>query len=628
MKTKISSKTIIASMIITIILFSLVLVAIPISVPSIAEATVPPATSLTNDGIYYLRNQRSGKYLDVSGNYETNGTNVMQYTYTGNDNQRFKLYNISADVYEIIPMHAQNMRIDINGASTENNANVQIYESNSTNAQRFKIQPTGNNDGAYKILTANTNYQKCITVEGASYDDANVIQYGYGNNGTQDNDHWYFEDVTLNEKIKVMLVAGTKKTYHITIPDDKFYVIETSKKTYDHDTTLSVSGLTSGTLYDDNSGEGSFSQICFSGQAGRDLTILVGFANLTVGGTFYLQIRRQQAVLYGGEYPDLDTTMDPYLPNIYLSPYYASNKFIDESSNHFLSQDSRGYARYNSEIMFFSGHGNSTSVRFSDNSYVYMSNLTDMSNVRVAVWSSCKSGLIDSASNSSMVHKSVDVGANCAIGFDDTVSQLSAYTFTSYLFEYLANGSTITQAAHDAVLTLVFWDKCRDYVIVGDGTTTISTPTYTKGACASKYSAEECQQIHNLLKTNKNYQAVDIKDWTRYYLLVNGYISNHYIDIMYDDNGQVSNVLGDVDELYNRYVPLNVLPILITHKPSTNASHVQTVYVEQNGTYIPVVIENIERISNDNLPYCEVVCTNLNDGSEVPYESFCSKRIL
>lgn len=631
MKSKTNIKNVVALMTICIIFLSFIFVAIPMNKDNIAEATVPSATALINNGIYYIRNQRSGLYMDVNEEGTTNGTAIKQYTYTGNDNQRFKVKRINTNsVYELIPMHTNGMRVDVNGASTGNNASIQLYESNSGTAQRFKIITTGNGDNSFKILTNCSSYSKCLTVQNASYDSgANIIQYTYGNDGNQDNDHWYFEDVTLKERQNVILGNGQTASYQITIPDNKNYVVETIQKgNYIYDTELYVANTTNGTLYDDNSGTGNYSQICFNNQAGRDLTISVKFKNLTEGNVAicYLQIRKQQAVLYGGEYSDLDTTMDPFLPRVYLSSFYDSNAFINKSRSHFLEQDARGYARYNSEIMFFSGHGGSTSVKFSDSSYVYMYDITDMSNVRIAVWSSCKSALIDSASNSSMTHKSVAVGAQSSIGFNQTVYQISAYSFTGYLFEKLANGQTLSQAATYAANMLVFWDECRDYCIVGDDSTTITTPSYSKNNYEPSYSTNEYNEILNLLKTSKNYQSVDINSGTRYYLLINGCISNHFVDIIFGEHGQVVDVLGDVDELYSRYTPSHILPILIRKTTSERATHIETVYVDQNGIYIPVLIEHINCMTKDGYEYIDIVCTNLNDGSKIAYEDFAFRK--
>lgn len=48
-------------------------------------AEVPELVS----GYYYIKNVRSGKYLTLQGNISDVGTQVIQYTYTGGNNQKW-----------------------------------------------------------------------------------------------------------------------------------------------------------------------------------------------------------------------------------------------------------------------------------------------------------------------------------------------------------------------------------------------------------------------------------------------------------------------------------------------------------------------------------------------------------
>lgn len=336
------------------------------------------------------------------------------------------------------------MRLDVYDASTDNNAPVHIYSSNSTVAQRFKIVSTGNGDNSFKILTATTGYTKCITAKGASMSPANIIQYTYGNDGNQDNDHWYFEDITLNEKTLVTLSAGETKSFEITVPDNKYYAVETSQYGSSAvDTYLTISNLSSGNEYNDDGGVGLYSFIGFSNQGGRNLTISVRLYNTSASGSFYLQIRKQKAVYYGFAYEDLSTISDLNVPYNSFSTLYDSYKYENKKASHFQEIDERGYNRYNSEIVFFSGHGyknTSTSefgfgIRFGDNTSFYIPNLNNMSNVRIAVWAACYSSNTNNAYNTSFIDKAVACGAKSSVGFVDTVTTVSSRSFTNGLFE-------------------------------------------------------------------------------------------------------------------------------------------------------------------------------------------------
>ena len=45
------------------------------------------------DGVYYIKNANSGKYLDIVNGSSSDGTNVQQYQYNGSNAQKFKLVN-------------------------------------------------------------------------------------------------------------------------------------------------------------------------------------------------------------------------------------------------------------------------------------------------------------------------------------------------------------------------------------------------------------------------------------------------------------------------------------------------------------------------------------------------------
>lgn len=63
------------------------------------------------------------------------------------------------------------------------------------------------------------------------------------------------------------------------------------------------------------------------------------------------------ALYYGFEYDDISTLKNLEKPYDYFSGLYDSYLYENKKSSHFQEIDERGYSRYNSEIMFFSGHG-------------------------------------------------------------------------------------------------------------------------------------------------------------------------------------------------------------------------------------------------------------------------------
>lgn len=586
-------------------------------------ATVEPSNQLVDEGVYYIRNQRSGLYLDVYQKGIDNGTLVKQDYYNGGENQKFRLKLHSTNIYEIIPLHCSNMSVDISNNNSDNNVQVQIYQTNNTAAQRFKIISTGNGDKSFVMLTETSNFTKCITVHNASMTPSSVIQYSYQNNGDTDNDHWYFEDTTLNEKKLVYLSSGETKTFEITIPDNKNYVVETSKyNNINVDTYLTISNLSNGIVSNDDGGKGNYSLICFNNQGGRDIAISVRFYNSNQSGSFYLQIRKQQAIYYGFEYPDgLNTISDLDKPYSYFEDFYESYKFENEINSHFLGLDFRDIERYNSEIVFVSGHGyktddsKGTGVAFGETA-IYIDNILDMSNTKIAVWSACYSSNTNNRYQTSLIDKSVECGADSAIGFYDSVDSSSARTFTNNIFKRLSQGYSISEAAEYASNSIIWpWDKVKNYRIAGSLSTTLTDPIYTK-SIITENSETKIMESYQHLTSKQEYKVYDFGVITRYYYSIDGIITNKFVDIpknVYDFECCFDTLTTETN--------FEILPIIEKINEDNNI-----IYLIEDGVATPVSITYYTHVGEDGRSYCRTECINLNNGDFIDYSEINSVK--
>ena len=157
------------------------------------------ANGLVSGQLYYLRNVKSDKYLDVPYSNGADGTDLIQHAFNGNRNQQFKLiYNATTNDYSLSPECASGSAIEITNASSSNNAIVQIWSkpaSGPMDSQRFNILSNAN--GSYRLLSYTSAYTKAVVVEQASLDDnAAIIQYS--DNGST-NGHWVFERVETTQ---------------------------------------------------------------------------------------------------------------------------------------------------------------------------------------------------------------------------------------------------------------------------------------------------------------------------------------------------------------------------------------------------------------------------------------------
>ena len=149
------------------------------------------------DGVYYIRNLNSNKYMDINWGRTDNGTEVIQFGYNGGGlNQQFKITRESDGYYSIKPMHCPTSAIDLVSSSkaNTNGTDAQIYSySNSYIEQKFTI--TNAVGGGFQIGTAASGGKKVLEVTDSSLESCATIQIWDYNNSRM-NDNWAFERVS------------------------------------------------------------------------------------------------------------------------------------------------------------------------------------------------------------------------------------------------------------------------------------------------------------------------------------------------------------------------------------------------------------------------------------------------
>lgn len=143
------------------------------------------------DGVYYIRSANSGKYLDIASNSSANGANLIQYQFTGGNNQKFKLVSDGNGYYYIrTGSSGYNSCIDVSGRSASNGTNIAQWSYNGGTNQKFQIVKVGDK---YAIKTVVSNNQSCLDVEGRSAsNNANILQWQYSGSNNQ---LWYLEKI-------------------------------------------------------------------------------------------------------------------------------------------------------------------------------------------------------------------------------------------------------------------------------------------------------------------------------------------------------------------------------------------------------------------------------------------------
>lgn len=152
-------------------------------IPSLTggAAQSPPGSGgvTVGNGTYKIIARHSSKALDAAGTAD--GTQILQWTYNGGNNQRWMLTDRGSSQYSIIGVQS-GKGLDINGWSTANGAKVQLWTYGGGANQKFTFAATSG--GYYRITPAHAT-GSCLDVNGNSSADGALVQlwgYGGGNN--------------------------------------------------------------------------------------------------------------------------------------------------------------------------------------------------------------------------------------------------------------------------------------------------------------------------------------------------------------------------------------------------------------------------------------------------------------
>lgn len=160
------------------------------------------SSSIVNNGIYYIKNQRTGKYLTAAST--SSGANIYQANFTGGSLQKFKLVKTSTTgtaYYNIVSAANTSLRLDVVNASDSSGADIKLFVENPSyaSAQAFKLVQTVNAStiNSYKIMPqlSSTNV---LSIKSASLLSGANVQLGTSSSSATYQD-WVFERVSTLE---------------------------------------------------------------------------------------------------------------------------------------------------------------------------------------------------------------------------------------------------------------------------------------------------------------------------------------------------------------------------------------------------------------------------------------------
>jgi len=128
----------------------------------------------------------SGKAMDAYGAQTANGTQIIQWTYHGGNNQRWILTDRGNGQWSITGVQSGRC-VDISGQGTANGTKVQLWDYWGGNNQKYFLFSTA---GAYYRISPVHCFESCLDVEGISTADGAKVQLWQWWRG--DNQRWGF----------------------------------------------------------------------------------------------------------------------------------------------------------------------------------------------------------------------------------------------------------------------------------------------------------------------------------------------------------------------------------------------------------------------------------------------------
>ena len=154
------------------------------------------SAAVTVGRVYYIRQQRSGKYIDTQEG-DKNYSNIQQYTFNGSDDQKWKVEDAGEGYVKFVSQsETKSKLLDVLNGWSADGTNIQLYLDHGHDAQKFKLKPVSG--GGYQLLAKCSNDEKCVMVSaGSAPNDVFAIraniELGTARSDSEPRSIWYFE---------------------------------------------------------------------------------------------------------------------------------------------------------------------------------------------------------------------------------------------------------------------------------------------------------------------------------------------------------------------------------------------------------------------------------------------------
>ena len=487
-----------------------------------------PVSSFEDGSFYMIRSvANTNLYWDLTGGNLTNGTEVQLYNVNYSNAQKFifrKQFDYQGHAtYRLSPLYAYEKVLRVNNDSEDTKVTIasETYTDVHLYSDKFAFIPTYTGSTQFYISSSLTGLGKKFTVSSVASGQKIVQKNGPSN--LPDSYKWEIvktDYVGLNVGNKVYINGETERRFVARPPYVGEYVIETCVYNgLSLDTCLRLVRDSDSTqvAFNDDGGYNYNAKITYNFTTVEEHSIYVRGYNEDVTGYCYLVFRPKQTIYMTGTY-DINNQQCDRVTALNNAKTYCRNMgyFCEVYGNlkHqtvFSQTDWENTNKIDRDYYLFYGHGNNgTAAVFFDGDtpdWTYYTYLPSMNNAGLVVWMICHGAQTDPANGryTSMVHESVNNGADCSLGYEGVIYDITCNSFIPNLFEQLNNHSledAIVEAVRQALLSNWAW-----YVFVNQTQCDIINPiiVYSNPSKSSSILID----IPDIDKTKQKFNMVD-----------------------------------------------------------------------------------------------------------------------
>lgn len=587
-----------------------------------------PGTNITeieDNATYFFKNMYdNNKLMDIKyANYEDNSDLVLYNAHYFN-NQRFTITKASDTTYYIKPFLADNKFLAIKSESNQENAKLIIrseeYSSTAIKANRFKFHynPTNN---TFRISTESSDFTKYLSLNIITENDIDVVQKSLPSSGFNSTYEWKLikTDNLTNNSINTINVSPYSNMYfNLSVRRSMNYIIES--RTIENSLMRIYRTADSSLLAESFTNNNGYQALNY--YLDKNTEYYIRFYNksnktLTLDLVLYPEKNVYFASYYDSELNTSSDVMSHY--NNFESHGYFLNHLNNSSSNLLLnSERANGNVAINNKYFMISSHGSETGDTIvAPNKSFSASSLPNMSNVEVAIWSTCYGGKSGNAAE-----KSIEKGAKYAIGWPRLCFVQTSRIFTNNFWPQVLNGESVENSFNYALKKAKdsFWffytnigGDSIDYLILykidnndkGFNSDDAILPSYDN-LVEVNHDAIRYKNEYRVIYENNNYR--------RYVKFINGLMSNDFY---------IENLL--TNKLYKSKHYVNMENIDLKKEIPTQLKSNQKkldstiVYAEDKGIIRKLDISQVETTTSGLKSY-EYVIHDLYSGLQIPFE--------